>query len=67
MNYTILDCMFVSVIHDMDHLRLKKSLKLKFDISCDVSHHEDEIKKEEINVPEIKVEVNKRNYKKRNY
>ncbi len=44
MSFTLIDCIFL--IHDMDHLN--KSLKLKFNISCDVNHYEEEIKIEEI-------------------
>ncbi len=48
MEFSLVDFLFV--IHDMDHLN--KSLKLKFNITCDFSDHEEEIK-----VPEIKVEI----------
>ena len=38
------------IIHDMD--QLSKSLKLKFNFTCDISHD----KKEELKEPEVKVE-----------
>jgi len=50
MNFTIVDCMFI--IHDMDHLN--KSLKLKLNITCDISHDDEEIKQPEVKVEEVK-------------
>ncbi len=52
MEFTFIDCMLV--IDDMDHLN--KSLKSKFSISCDVSHHEEELKWRN-SVSQIRAEV----------
>ncbi len=49
MNFTLIDCMFV--IHDMDHLN---KLKINFNVSCDVSHHEEEIKKKKSKYQKLK-------------
>ena len=60
MNFTIVDCMFI--IHDMDHLN--KSLKLKLNITCDISHDEEEVKEPEVKEPEVKVPEIKKVIKK---